>query len=116
MKARLPQGYGGGGPSNIQQLAKQAQKMQEEMDRVTAELEEKEYRAASGGDAVEAVATGKMELKALTIKPEVVDPEDVEMLSDLIIAAANEALRAAAADKSEQMEKLSGGLNVPGLF
>ena len=57
-----------------------------------------------------------MELKTLTVKPEVVDPEDVEMLSDLIIAAANEALRAAAADKSEQMEKLSGGLNVPGLF
>ena len=116
MKARLPQGYGGGGPSNIQQLAKQAQKMQEEMDRVTTELEEKEYKATSGGDAVEAVVTGKMELKTLTVKPEVVDPEEVEMLSDLIIAAANEALRAAAADKSEQMEKLSGGLNVPGLF
>ena len=68
--------------------------MQEEMDRVTTELEEKEYKATSGGDAVEAVVTGKMELKTLTVKPEVVDPEDVEMLSDLIIAAANEALRA----------------------
>lgn len=116
MKARLPQGFGGGGPSNIQQLAKQAQKMQEEMDRVTSELEEKEYKATSGGDAVEAIVTGKMEIKALNIKPEVVDPEDVEMLSDLVTAAVNEALRAAATDKSEQMEKLSGGLNVPGLF
>ncbi|HIS68277.1 MAG TPA: YbaB/EbfC family nucleoid-associated protein [Candidatus Gallacutalibacter stercoravium] len=116
MKARLPQGFGGGGPSNLQQLARQAQKMQEEMDKANQELEEKEYSAAAGGGAVEVVATGKMELKSISIKPEVVDPEDVEMLSDLIIAATNEALRAAATDKTETMEKLSGGLNVPGLF
>lgn len=116
MKARLPQGYGGGGASNIQQLAKQAQKLQEEMDQVTEELEAKEYSAASGGNAVSVTVTGKMEVKAVEIKPEVVDPEDVEMLSDLIMAAVNEALRAAAADKSERMEKISGGLNVPGLL
>lgn len=115
MKARLPQGYGGGG-GNLQQLARQAQKMQEEMDRVTAELEEKEYSATSGGDAVKATVTGKMEVSSIELKPEVVDPEDIEMLSDLVVAAVNEALRAAATDKATQMEKISGGLSMPGLF
>ncbi|MCY1714768.1 YbaB/EbfC family nucleoid-associated protein [Caproiciproducens galactitolivorans] len=116
MKARLPQGYGGGGAANLQQLARQAQKIQEDMDRVTAELEEKEYSATAGGDAVKATVTGKMEVKAIEIKPEVVDPEDVEMLSDLVIASVNEALRAAAADKAQSMEKISGGINMPGMF
>ncbi len=116
MKARLPQGYGGGGASNLQQLAKQAQKIQEDMDKTTAELEAKEYSATSGGDAVKAIVTGKMEVKSIDIKPEVVDPEDVEMLSDLVMAAVNEALRSAAADKSERMEKISGGLNIPGML
>lgn len=115
MKARLPKGYGGGS-SNLQQLAQQAQKLQQQMGELTAELEEKEYTAASGGEAVKATVTGKMEVKSLEIKPEVVDPEDVEMLSDLVLAAVNEALRAAETDKSEQMEKLSGGLNMPGMF
>lgn len=116
MKARLPQGYGGGGASNLQQIARQAQKLQEQMAQTTQELEEKEYTASSGGDAVRATVTGKMEVKSVEIKPEVVDPEDVEMLSDLIIAAVNEALRAAANDKTERMEKISGGLNVPGFL
>ena len=116
MKARLPQGYGGGGASNLQQIARKAQKLQEQMDQKTTELEEKEYTAASGGDAVKATVTGKMEVKTIDIKPEVVNPEDVEMLSDLVIAAVNEALRAAAADKTEQIQKISGGLNMPGLF
>ncbi|WP_038323592.1 YbaB/EbfC family nucleoid-associated protein [Caproiciproducens sp. R1] len=116
MKARLPQGYGGGGASNLQQLARQAQKIQEDMDQATAELEAKEYTAAAGGDAVKATVTGKMEVKTIDIKPEVVDPEDVEMLSDLVLAAVNEALRAAAADKSQRMEKISGGINMPGML
>ncbi len=116
MKARLPQGYGGGGAANLQQLARQAQKLQEDMDKATAELEEKEYPATAGGNAVRVVVTGKMEVKSIEMEPEVVDPEDVEMLGDLIIAAVNEALRSAAADKSETMEKLSGGLNMPGMF
>ena len=116
MKARLPQGYGGGGAANLQQLAKQAQKMQAQMDEATSELEEKEYTAAAGGGAVSVTVTGKMEVKALEIKPEVVDPEDVEMLSDLVTAAVTEALRAAAADKEQTMERLSGGINIPGLF
>lgn len=113
MKARIPRG---GTPTNLQQIAKQAQKMQEEMDAASTELEEREYTATAGGSAVDVVVTGKMEIKSINIKPEVVDPEDIEMLSDLIIAASNEALRKAADDKAETMERISGGLNIPGLF
>ena len=116
MKARLPQGYGGGGASNLQQLARQAQKMQENMEAAQVELEAKEYTATSGGDAVKAVVSGKMEIVSIDIKPEVVDPDDVEMLGDLVMAAVNEALRAANSDKEETMSKLSGGFNIPGMF
>lgn len=116
MKARLPQGYGGGGSQNLQQLARQAQKMQEQMAEVTEELEAKEYTATSGGDAVKATVTGKLEVKEIEIKPEVIDPEDAEMLGDLITAAVNEALRAASTEKDERMESLSGGMNIPGMF
>ena len=116
MKARLPKGYGSGGAGNIQQLARQAQKLQEDMEVASQELEAKEYSATSGGGAVAVTITGKMELTKIDIKPEVVDPEDVEMLSDLIIAAANEALRTAAKEKEEKMETISGGLNIPGMF
>ena len=90
--------------------------MQEEMDVASTELEAREYTATAGGGAVDVVVTGKMELQKINIKPEVVDPEDIEMLSDLIIAATNEALRKAADDKAQTMEKISGGLNIPGLF
>ena len=116
MKARLPKGYGGGGTNNIQQLARQAQKIQDDMEAVSAELETKEYEAAAGGGAVKVTVTGKMELTKVEIQPEVVDPEDVEMLSDLIMAAANEALRSAAKEKEERMDSISGGLNIPGIF
>lgn len=116
MKARVPKNYGGGAPANLQQLARQAQKMQEEMDEASEQLEVKEYSAASGGEAIKVTVTGAMEVKTIEIKPEVVDPEDIEMLSDLIIAAVNEALRKAATEKEEVMTKISGGLNMPGLF
>ena len=119
MKARLPQGYGGGGAANLQQLARQAQKMQADMETATAELELKEYTATAGGGAVSVVATGKMEIKSIEISQDVVDPDDVEMLSDLVMAAVNEALRAASTDKEKTMESLSGGfggMNIPGLF
>ncbi len=116
MKARLPQGYGGGGAANLQQLAKQAQKMQEQMEAITAELEEKEYSATSGGDAVKATVTGGMEVKSVEIKPEVIDPDDAEMLGDLVTAAVNGALRAAAQEKEERLGALSGGMGVPGMF
>lgn len=116
MKARLPKGYGGGAPNNIQQLAKQAQKMQEDMDTTNSALAEKEYTAKAGGGAVEVTVSGSMEVKKVEIQPEVVDPEDIEMLCDLIMAATNEALRTAADEKETAMEKISGGLNLPGIF
>ena len=112
MKARLPKGYGGGGAGNIQQLARQAQKMQDEMAQATEELNAKEYTATAGGNAVKVTVSGEMEVKSIEIEPEVVDPEDVEMLSDLVIAAVNEAIRAANKDKEETMDKISGGLNL----
>ena len=116
MKARLPKGYGNNGANNIKQLARQAQKLQDDMEAASAELEAKEYEAAAGGGAVKVTVTGKMELTKVDISPEVVDPEDVEMLADLVIAAANEALRSAANEKEEKMESISGGLNIPGMF
>ncbi len=117
MKARLPQGYGkGAGAGNLQQLAKQAQKMQQDMEKATQELEEKEYTATAGGKAVKVCVSGKMEVKSIEIEKEVVDPEDVEMLSDLVMAAVNEALRQANEDKEQVMGGISGGLNLPGMF
>ena len=109
MKARLPQGYGGG-PNNMAGLARQAQKMQEQMAQITEELNQTEYTAASGGGAVEATVTGELVVKAIHIKPEVVDPEDVEMLEDLIMAAANEALRKMDEVSQSSMAKITGGL------
>ncbi len=114
MKARLPQGYGGGA-GNLQQLAKQAQKMQEQMAALTAELEEKEYTATAGGDAVKATVTGKMEVKSVEIEPDVIDPDDAEMLGDLVTAAVNSALRAAMTEKDERMAAISGGMGIPGV-
>lgn len=115
MKARLPKGMGGG-PSNMNSMIRQAQKMQEDMEKLSAELDEKEYSAASGGGAVKVSVTGKGRLTSVEISPEVVDPEDIEMLCDLVMAAANEALRTAEDDKNERMESITGGMNIPGMF
>ena len=116
MKARLPKGYGGGGPTNMQGMIKQAQKMQEEMARVQEELDAREYTATAGGGAVTATVDGKHMIKNLELKPEVVDPEDVEMLADLVMAAVNEAIRQAVDTSEAEMSKVTGGMNVPGLF
>ncbi|WP_312645337.1 YbaB/EbfC family nucleoid-associated protein [Hydrogenoanaerobacterium sp.] len=115
MKARLPQGFGGG-PGNMQQMIRQAQKIQEDMAKKSEELEAMETTITSGGGAVEVVITGKKVIKSLTIKPEVVDPEDIEMLQDLIMAGVNEAIRTVEEVANKEMEKISGGLNVPGMF
>ena len=115
MKARLPQGMGKG-PSNMQGLIKQAQKMQEDMARLQEELDAREYTAKAGGGAVTAVVDGKHALKRLDIQPEVVDPEDVEMLSDLVIAAVNEAIRQAVDTSEAEMAKITGRMNMPGMF
>ena len=90
--------------------------MQAEIARVQAELEEKEHKVSVGGGAVEVIMSGKKELKALTIQPEVVDPEDVEMLQDLVISAVNEVIREIEEESAREMEKISGGMSVPGLF
>ncbi len=110
-------GMGGGGMGgNMSQMLKQAQKMQEDMARVQEELLTKTVEGSSGGGMVQVIISGKMELVDLKIKPEVVDPEDVEMLEDLIKAALNEGLRKAQEMASSEMGKLTGGLKIPGLF
>lgn len=106
-------GMGGMGGGMNMNMIKQAQKMQQDMMRMQQELQEKEYQANAGGGVVSATVNGKHELKNLTIDPEAVDPEDVEMLQDMIVAAVNEAMRAADSDASSTMSKLTGGLNLP---
>ena len=115
MKARLPQGMGKG-PGNMKSMIKQAQKMQENMAVMQEQLDAREYTATAGGGAVTAVVDGKHMVKSIALKPEVVDPEDVEMLSDLIMAAVNEAIRQAVETSEAEMSKVTGGLNMPGLF
>lgn len=115
MKARIPQGMGGG-PSNMNQMIRQAQKMQEDMAAFQTEFEEKEFKASVGGGAVEIVMSGKKEVKSVSIKPEVVDPEDVEMLEDLIAGAVNEVIATIEAESNDGMSKITGGISMPGLF
>ena len=109
----MPMGMGG---KNQMQMMKQAQKMQQDLLKMQQEMETKEYEATAGGGVVTAVANGKRELLRITIDPEAVDPDDVEMLQDMVVAAANEALRKAEADSASSMSKLTGGLNLGGLF
>ena len=109
-------GMGGMGGGINMNMIKQAQKMQENMQKMQAELEAKEYSAQAGGGVVSATVTGKRELVSLTIDPEAVDPEDVEMLQDMVIAAVNEAMRKAQAESAATMGKLTGGLNLGGLL
>ena len=116
MKARLPQGMGGGAPSNMNQMIRQAQKMQEAMEKAQEELNAKEYEATAGGGMVAVTISGKKEVTKVTIKPEVVDPEDVEILEDMIAGAVNEALRAAEADAQQVMGAITGGMRAPGMF
>lgn len=111
-------GFGGGlGGGNMNNLMKQAQKMQKDMEKAQQELEAKTFEVSVGGGAINIVATGKKEIKEITIKPEVVDPDDVEMLQDLILSAVNEALRKADELKESEMGKITGGLGgMSGLF
>ena len=110
----MSKGFGGFG-GNMGNLMKQAEKMQKDMQKMQSELEDRLVEASSGGGAVSVVVSGKKELTEITIKPEAVDPEDVEMLQDLILAAVNEALRKADDMVSSEMKKITGG-GLPGLF
>ena len=103
-------GFPGGMPGNMNNLMKQAQRMQRQMEETTKELEEKEYTAAAGGGAVEVTVSGKKELLSVKIAEEVVDPDDIEMLEDMIAAATNEALRQVESESAAVMSKLTGGL------
>ncbi len=104
------------GGMNQANMMRQAQKMQQDLIRMQEEQERKTYSAAAGGGMVTATVNGKHELVALEIKEDAVDPEDVEMLQDMVIAAVNEAMRAADADAAQNMSRLTGGLNLGGLF
>lgn len=107
---------GGGMPGNMNNLMKQAQRMQRQMEENQKELEEKEFTAKAGGGAVEVTVTGKKEITKIKLSEEVVDPEDIEMLEDLVMAAANEALRIAEEASAEAMNKMTGGLGLGGGF
>lgn len=101
---------------NMNNLLRQAQKLQKQMEEKRVELEKRTVEASSGGGAVTAVASGKKELIEIKIKPEAVDPDDVEMLQDLILTAVNEALKKAEDMSAQEMAKLTGGMNIPGMF
>lgn len=115
MKARLPKGMGGG-PQNMQSMIKQAQKMQEQMEKAQEEINAKEYTTTVGGGVVEIKMTGDKVLRSITLKPEIVDPEAIEDLQDLIVSGVNEVLRQVESETETRMNDISGGLNIPGLY
>ncbi|MEG1650486.1 MAG: YbaB/EbfC family nucleoid-associated protein [Oscillospiraceae bacterium] len=112
MKARLPQGYG----ASRGDMMKQIQKMQDDMAATQTELAEREYKGTAGGAMVEATVKGDHTVLKVDIKPEVIDPEDAEMLGDLVAAAVNAAITAANEDSEKAMSAITGGINIPGLM
>lgn len=115
MKARLPQGMGGG-PQNMQSMLKQAQKMQEDMQNLQEDLDSREYEIKAGGGVVTVKINGKKEITSLVIDKDIVDPDDTETLCDVLTAAFNEAVRKVEDTNAEEMQKITGSLNMPGLF
>jgi DNA-binding YbaB/EbfC family protein len=117
MKARIPQGMGG--PANMQNMMRQAQKMQEQMTALHQELETREYEIKAGGGVVTVVINGKKEIRSIDIAPEIVDPDDIETLSDILVAGVNEAIKKVEETASTEMEIITGSLGsmgLPGLF
>lgn len=115
MKARLPQGMGGG-PTNMQGMLRQAQKLQEQMTELQEQLDVREYEVSAGGGMVTVKINGKKEILKIDIKPDVVDPDDIETLADILVAGVNEAIRRVEDTNAEEMKKITGDLNIPGLF
>lgn len=112
-------GFSGAGMNtnkNVSSVVKRAQQMQEEMEKVQAEVEAKTVTATAGGGMVTVTAGGDKEIKEIVIKPEVVDPDDIETLQDLIIVAVNDAIKQAEELMADEMSAITGGLNIPGLF
>ena len=114
MRANVPKGMGGA--QNMQAMIRQAQKMQEDMEAKQAELDAKEYEVKAGGGVVSVKINGKKEILAIDIQPEIVDPDDVETLSDILVAAVNEAIKRVESTNSTEMEKITGRMNMPGMF
>ena len=114
MKARLPKGMGGG-PQNMQGMLRQAQKMQEDMATLQEDLDNREYDVSAGGGVVRVKITGKLEIKSIDIEPEIVDPDDIETLSDILVAAVNEAIKKVNDINNEEMSKVTGSMNIPGI-
>ncbi len=116
MKARLPQGMGKGPANNMNQMIKQAQKMQSDITALQEDLEQREFSATAGGGMVEITINGKRNVLSLNIKPEIVDPEDIETLQDTIMSAFNAAVAKLDEESDAEMQKLTGGVSFPGLF
>lgn len=114
MRANIPKSAGG--PQNMQAMLKQAQKMQEDMEALQAELDEREYDISAGGGVVGVKINGRKEILSIDIKPEIVDPDDVETLSDILVAAVNEAIKRVEETNSSEMQKITGslGMGMPG--
>ncbi|MGM9644266.1 MAG: YbaB/EbfC family nucleoid-associated protein [Eubacteriales bacterium] len=115
MKANIPKGMGGG-PQNMQAMIRQAQKMQEDMAALQEDLDAREYEIKAGGGVVAVKINGKKEILSIDIQPEIVDPDDIETLSDILVAAVNEAIKRVETVNAEEMDKVTKGLNMPGMF
>ena len=115
MRANVPKGMGGG-PQNMQAMLRQAQKMQEDMAALQEDLDAREYEIKAGGGMVAVKINGKKEVLSIDIQPEIVDPDDVETLSDRLIAAVNEAIKRVETTNNEEMSKITGSMNMPGMF
>ena len=113
MKANYPKGMGGG-PQNMNAMIQQAQKMQEQMTALQEELDSREYEISAGGGVVTVKINGKKQILAMDIKPDIVDPDDVETLSDVLVAAVNEAIRRVEDTNSAEMSKITGGMGFGG--
>ena len=114
MRANIPKGMGG--PQNMQAMLRRAQKMQEDMATLQEELDAREYEVKAGGGVVTVKINGKKEVLSIDIEPEIVDPDDVETLSDILVAAVNEAIKRVETTNSEEMSKITGGMGMPGMF
>lgn len=114
MRANYPKGLGG--PQNMNGMMKQVQKMQEEMTALQTELEEREYEVSAGGGMVKVKINGKREILHIDIQPDIVDPDDIETLADVVTAAVNEAIKKVDSTSESEMQKITGGLSIPGLL
>lgn len=106
----------GGGPQNMQSMMRQVQKMQDDMTKLQADLDEREYEIKAGGGVVTVKINGKKEILSIDIKPEIVDPDDIETLSDVLVAAVNEAIKKVEDTNSAEMSKITGNVSIPGMF